>query len=74
MKEILIFKSYACGKLRQTIFFFGLTRRQNSASSVVGLIFVTEMIDNWRAVKAIMPEKKTRGHRASAHAYPQMIK
>ena len=31
-----------------------VTRRQNSASSVVGLIFVTEMIDNWWTVKSIM--------------------
>ena len=46
-----------------------VTRRQKS--SVVGLIFVTEIIDNWRAVKSIMSATKTRVHRASAHAYPR---
>ena len=50
------------------------TWRQNSASLVVGLIFITEMIDNWQAVKSIMSATKTRGHRASAHACPQTIK
>ena len=36
-----------------------VTRRQNSASSVVGLIYVTDMMDNWRAIKSIMSERKT---------------
>ena len=51
-----------------------VTRPKNNASSVVGLIFVTEIIDNWRAAKSIMSGTKTRGHRASAHACPQAIK
>ena len=51
-----------------------VTQRQNSASSVVGLIFVTEIIDNWRAVKSIMPEMNATGHCASAYACPQTIK
>ena len=38
---------------------------RNSASLVVRLIFVADMIDNWLAVKFIMSEMKTRGHRAS---------
>ena len=43
-----------------------VTRRQNSASSVVGLIFIMDMTDR----KLIMPATKTRGHCTSAHAYP----
>ena len=45
-----------------------ITQLQNSASLVVGLIFVTEMIDNWHAVKSIMSATKSRGYCASAHA------
>ena len=48
-----------------------VSRHQNSASSVVGLIFITNMIDNWRAVKSIMSATKTRGHRTSTHTNPQ---
>ena len=46
-----------------------VTQHQNCASSMVRLIFVTEIIDNWWAIKSIMSTTKTRGHRASAHAY-----
>ena len=51
-----------------------VTRSQNSANSVVGLIFVTDMIDDWRAVKSIMSETKTKCHRASAHGCLQTTK
>ena len=49
-----------------------VTQRQHIASSVVGLISVTEIIDSWRGVNLIISETKTIGHRASAHACPQM--
>ena len=36
-----------------------VTRRTDSASSVVGLIYVTDMIDSWWVVQSIMSKTKT---------------
>ena len=51
----LVLKLHSIGIIKSRM----VTQRQNSTSSVVGLICVTDMIDSWRALKSIVSVKKT---------------